>query len=236
MKDHKNSVVGLILFVIGIVILALAFVLLAPLFKYFRPQYIFACVSALLLYLAVFAPIAFGLPKGGAASIAASGAVYFKGLTIYGVVTVAAAVLAFKGIPLSIAVVIQAVALFVFTVWLFLAFITKNHIESTLRDEEIKKSPVMELRSKSRKLAALAAGLEKDSSIRVSAEKIAENMRYLSPGNTKAEHDLEYKMIALLDSIIADSYFASGGDMPSDTAESKLRDFDALYRERKNML
>ena len=93
----------------------------------------------------------------------------------------------------------------------------------------------MELRSRSQKLSALAAGLDKGDSIRVSAEKIADNMRYLSPGNTKDEHDLENRMLAVLDSIINDSYFASEGAQPAASLESKLKNFDALYRERKNM-
>ena len=236
MKKSEFSPVRLILFILGIIVLAFAFTMLAPLFEYKQKQYIFACVCVSLLYLAISIPILLISFKGGIAGTAVSGAVYYKGLSIYSVVTVADIALAFTVFPLVIAIVIQAIALFVLIIWLFMAIVSKNHIESSARTEEIKKAPVMELRSKAQRLSALAAGLEKGSSIRTASEKIADNMRYLSPGNTRAEHDLEYKMIATLDSIIADSYFVAGGGTPSASLESKFTDFEALYRERKNML
>lgn len=235
MKKREYSAVRLILFILGIVVLAFAFLMLGPLFEDNRAQYVFSCVSVSLLYLAASIPIVLGSLRGGVAAAAASGAVYFKGLITYGVITIADIALAFTVLPISVAIVIQAVAFFIFIVWLLMAFVTKNHIESSLRDEEAKKLPVMELRSKSQKLSALAAGLDKGNSIRVSAEKIADNMRYLSPGNTKNEHDLENRMLVLLDSIIMDSYFVSEGGLPTASLESKFKNFDALYRERKNM-
>lgn len=235
MKKSEYSALRLILFILGIVVLAFAFPLLGSLFEYNRAQYVFSCVCVSLLYLAAFLPITLGSLNGGVAAAAASGAVYFKGLIIYGVISVADIALAFTVLPLSAAIVIQCVALFIFIAWLFMAIVAKNHIESSLHDEEIKKSPVMELRSKSRKLSALAAGLDKNDSIRVCAEKIADNMQYLSPGNTEGEHDIERRMLAVLDSIIMDSYFVSEGGLPAASLESKFKNFDALYRERKNM-
>lgn len=235
MKKRECYAVSLILFILGIVVLAFAFLMLSPLFENNRAKYIFACVSVFLLYLAVFLPIILGLFKDGISAVAASGAVYYKGLTIYGVISIAGILLAFTIIPLSIAIVIQSVALFIFIAWILAAIVTKNHIESTIHDEEIKKSPVMELRSRSRKLSALASGLDKGNSLRVCAEKIADNMQYLSPGNTADEHDIERRMLAVLDSIIMDSYFVSEGNLFTDSLESKFRNFDALYRERKNM-
>ncbi len=235
MKKNEYSAVRLILFIAGIIVLAFAFVMLGPLFEHSRAQYVFACVSVSLLYLAVFLPIVLGSLEGGIAAASASGAVYYKGLMTYGFISVVDIALAFTILPLSIAIVIQAVALFVFIIWLLMAVVTKNHIESSLRDEEIKKSLVMELRSKSNKLSALTAGLDKGSSIRAGAEKIADNMRYLSPGNTDDQHEIERKMLVVLDSIIMDSYFASGGGLPTASLESKFSNFEALYRERKNM-
>lgn len=235
MKKREYFAVRLILFILGIVVLTFVFLMLGPLFVYNRAQYVFSYVSVSLLYLAAFLPIIFGSLKEGVAAAVASGAVYFKGLITYGVISIANIVLAFTLLPLSVVIVIQIVALFVFIVWLFLAIVTKDHIESSLREEEIKKLPVMELRSRSRKLSALAAGLDKGDSIRIHAEKIADNMQYLSPGNTDNEHDIERRMLAVLDSIIMDSYFVSEGGQPTALLESKFRNFDALYRERKNM-
>ncbi|MGN1340912.1 MAG: hypothetical protein ACI4WS_11515 [Oscillospiraceae bacterium] len=236
MKKREISVLGLILFILGIAVLAVVFFMLGPLFEDNSSGYIFSCISVLVLYLAVFLPIMLGLFRGGVATAAASGSVYYKGLATYGVISLANIVLALTIFPLGISIAIQCVALFVFVIWIFMAVATKSHIESTLQDEEQKKSLVMELRSKSGRLSALAAGLDKGSSIRVSAEKLAENMRYLSPGNTKEEHDLERRMLAVLDSILIDGYFVSGGYQSPETLEGKFRDFDILYRQRKNML
>ncbi len=229
------SALRLILFILGIIVLAFAFLMLGPLFENNRAQYVFACVSVSLMYLTFFLPVLLGSFKGGVAAIAASAAVYFKGLIIYSVISIADIALTFTVLPLGAAIAIQAVALFVLIIWLFMAFVSKDQIESSLHDEEIKKAPVMELRNKARRLSALAAGLDKGDSVRARAEKIADNMQYLSPGNTKNEHDIEYRMLAVLDSIITDSYFVSEGGRSAASLESKFKDFDALYRERKNM-
>lgn len=235
MKKRKYSAVRLLLFILGSIVLVFAFLMLAPLFEYKCAQYVFSCVSISLLYLVAFLPALLVSLNEKVAVLAASGAVYFKGMVTYGVISIADIVLAFTVLPLSVAIVIQSIALFIFIVWLFMAIVTKDYIESSLHDEEIKKSLVMELRSRAGKLSALAAGLDKGNSIRVCAEKIADNMRYLSPGNTDNEHDIERRMLAVLDSIIMDDYFVSEGRMPTELLESKFRNFDALYRERKNM-
>lgn len=235
MKRSSYSAAKLILFIVGVVVLAFAFVILSPLFEDYRAQYVFSCVNVSLMYLAFFMPVLLGSLNGGVAAAAASASVYFKGLIMYCFISIANIALAFTVLPLSVAMVIQGVAVFIFVAWLLMSVVTKEHIESSIKDEEAKKSPVMELRSRSHKLAALAAGLDKGNSIRVSAEKIADNMQYLSPGNTKNEHDLEHRMLAVLDSIIMDSYFVSAEGYPTDSLEGKFRNFDALYRERKNM-
>ncbi|MGN1423126.1 MAG: hypothetical protein ACI4XA_07105 [Oscillospiraceae bacterium] len=235
MKKNEHLAVRVIIFVVGIVVLAVAYTLLSPLFERMMPEYIFTCVSVSLLYLAVFLPILLGSARGGIASLAAAAAVYWKGLAAYFTASVVAIVLAFTFIPLVIPIIIQCVALFVFVIWMCLALVAKGHIESTARDEEAKKSGVTALRNRAGRLAALAAGLEKGDSMRAAAEKIAEDMRYLSPGNTAEAQDLERSMLAVLDTIITDSYFISGEKGPTAQLESKLKNFDALYRVRKNM-
>lgn len=235
MKKNEHLAVRVVIFVAGIVVLGLAFALLSPLFERMIPEYIFACVSVSLLYLAVFLPLLLGSARGGIASLAAAAAVYWKGLAAYFTASVVAIVLAFTFLPLVISIVIQLVALFVFVIWVCLALVAKGHIESTARDEDIKMSGVSALRSKASRLAALAAGLEKGDSMRATAEKIAEDMRYLSPGNTAEAQDMERSMLAALDTILTDSYFISGEKGPTAALESKLKNFDALYRVRKNM-
>lgn len=232
----KNSIsVSFIVFVLGMAVLGAAFVLLSNLFMFNPFQYIFSCINVSLMYLAFFLPFIYGVLKGNIAASVIGGTVYYRGLMKYCTVSVANIVLGFIAIPLNIAILIQSVALFVFVLWVIMAIAAKGHLESAYRNEEIKKSPVMELRSCGAKLMALSARLDKDNSIRIQSEKIAEDLRYLSPGNTVDEHDLERKMLVVLDGIIKDGYFLSEGSGNVDLLEDKFRDFDVLYRERKNM-
>lgn len=232
----KNSIaVRLIVFIIGLVVLGIAFVLLSPLFISIPFRYIFVCINVSLMYLAFFVPFISDVIKGNVVTAVTSGIVYYRGFIKYCIVSAVNIVLVFTLIPLNAAIVIQSVALFVFILWIVMASITKDHLESVYRDEEIKKSHVIELRSRGTTLAALSSRLDKGNAIRIQSEKIAENMRYLSPGNTEAEHDIEYKMLNVLDSIVKDSYFLSGGSGNEDLLENKFKDFDVLYRERKNM-
>lgn len=232
----KNSIaVHLIVFILGVAVLGVAFVLLSNLFMFNLFQYIFSCINVSLMYLAFFVPFISGALKGNVEASVIGGTIYYHGLMKYCTVSVAIIVLGFIAIPLNIAIVIQSVALFVFILWVIMATATKGHLESAHRTGEMKKSSVMELRSRGNKLVALSARLNQSNSIRIQSEKIAEDMRYLSPGNTVDEHDLERRMLTVLDSIIKDSYFLSEGSGNADSLEDKFRDFDVLYRERKNM-
>lgn len=233
MNKRNLSTAGLVIFVIGALILILAFLMLSPLFPDKQPQYVFSCISVSLIYLAFFLPTFFGPLRGSAASLAASGTVYYKGLTTYTVISVANIVLAFILFPLAVSVVIQCATLFVLLIWIFMAIVTKNHIDSTTQDEEIKKSVVMQLRSRAAKLTAITAGLDASNDVRVHAEKIAEDMRYLSPGNTAEARDLERRLLTMLDAILMDGNLASG--YPAKPLSDKFNDFDAIYRERKNI-
>lgn len=231
----KSIAVCLIVFILGLVVLGTAFVLMSPLFIFIPFRYIFACVNVSLMYIAFFVPFISGALKGSMEASVIGGAVYYYGFAIYCIVSVINIVRGFIVISFNIVIVIQSIALFVFILWVVMATVTKGHIESVYRNEEIKKSPVMELRSCGIKLLALSSRLDKGNSIRIQSEKIADDLQYLSPGNTVDEYDLEYKMLIELDSIIKDNYFFSGGSGNTDLLEDKFRKFDVLYRERKNM-
>ena len=42
--------------------------------------------------------------------------------------------------PLAVSIIIQCIALFVLLLWAFLGQVTKEHIDDSLRNEEVKKS------------------------------------------------------------------------------------------------
>lgn len=234
MKKNDLLVAKAVIFGFGVVVLAVAFVLLSPLFELRQSEYVFACISVSLVYLSIFAPILLGSVKGQVASVFVAGAVYYKGMTTFIVLSLAAAGLTLTVMPLVLGIVIQCVALFILLVCVFMSIFAKGHIESVQRDEDIKKSTVIELRNRAGRLQAKASVLDSRNSIRISAEKIAEEMRYLSPSDSKDAQELERRMLVALDTILMDSYFISG-DGSADILEDKIRNFDALYRERKTI-
>lgn len=232
MKKQSNLAAMLAIFVVGLAVLIAAFFLLKPAFVELDlvQQYTFAGICVLTLYLAVFAPLLLGGLNGMPAAVFASGAVYYKALTSYFAITVVAVVLAFLRLPFAVPIVVQLVGVFVFLVWTLAAVSTKGHIEAVQRQENVKKSAVIELRYKSASLSAMAATIE-DKALRGQISRIEENMRYLSPTDSEYAQDIERKMIALMDAIMSDGFFSGAGD--KNALESKLRDFDALYRQRK---
>lgn len=235
MNKRTFSLAGLIIFIIGVPVLASAFLLLSPFFLDKQAEYIFSCVCVSLIYLAFFLPVFIGSLRGNIAGVAVSGTVYYKGATIYSVITAADIVLVFTFLPIAVAIAAECVALFVLIIWIFMALLTKGHIDNSLRDEEIKKSLVMELRSKSDRLVSMTSVLDKSNTLRVRAEKIAENMRYLSPGNSTEARDLERRLMTILDTILMDGSLTSAEGVPSDPLLNKFNDFEVLYRERKSM-
>lgn len=236
MKKSKLSVIGIVTFVFGILAIVAAFLLLYPFFIFNQEAYIFTFVSALLIYILFFMPMFIAPFRGDAAGIAIGGGLYYKGLSLYTVISVVNIVLAFMLIPLAVSVVIQFVALFVLLLWVFMAQFTKEHIDDSLQAEEAKKSTVMELRSRSSKLIALTSGLESDNPNLVRARKIQENMRFLSPSDTPQAQELDRRLLIQLDTIIRDPLLTSAAGAQPESLKKKFDEFDVLYKERKSIL
>ncbi len=239
MKKNEHLILRFSLFTAGIAVLIAVFFLIGtvPIFKLLWERYIISCVIVMLLYFAAFLPTLLVSAKLSSSLMVAS-AVYYKGFSVLAAVSVINIVLMFCAafIPIGINIAVQCAFLFAFVLWAFITASAKGSIDSLGQKENQKKAPVMELKNKARRLLSLAEGLEKDDSVRKRAEKIADDLQYLSPGNTEEEHDIERRMIGILDSIIMDGYFYSQGEPPSASLESKFSTFETVYRERKNML
>lgn len=235
MKKSELSITGLIVFIFGALVLVVAWILLSPFFPDTQDKFTFSCISVLLVYGLYFLPMFLAPFRGDPAGIAVSGTVYYKGVSGYTLVSAANIFFLFRFFPLAVSIVIQCAALFVLLIWAFMALFSKAHVDSSLQAEESKKSMLMDLRDKAKRLAAMTSGLEKNAPARVLAEKIAEDMRYLSPSDTSAARDLERRLLAKLDAILMDSSLTSGVDFISDSLQSKFSEFDTLYKERKNI-
>lgn len=234
MRKNEYMTAKLVVFFLGLAVLAVIAVVLAPVFVLRIGAFIFSCISIVSVYIAGFLPVLISRFSGQVASVASGMAVYYKAMSTYAVITVINVVLLmFMILPIGMSIAIQCVAGFVFFIWALLALMSKEHIDAVQQEENEKKAPVIDLRSKAAKLAAMSSRID-NSSIRTAVNNIAENMRYLSPGNSDEARDLERRMMVILDTILMDTYFS--GDIRSlGGLEKKLDDFNALYLERKNM-
>ena len=83
-------------------------------------------------------------------------------MTIYALLSAVNIALVFVFMPLAVSIIIQCIALFVLLLWAFLGQVTKEHIDGSLRNEEVKKSVVTELRNRAAKLTAMTSSLESE--------------------------------------------------------------------------
>ena len=202
MNKQGISIAGLIVFIFGALVLAAAFALLAPLFLFAQAKYCFSCISVSTAYIMYFLPVFAGGIRGSFANLAVSGTLYYRAVAAYTALTVANVVLAFFVLPLPLSVVIQGVGLFIFLIRVCAALFTKEHINAAERSEEATRALVTELRGKAGSLTAVTAALDKANPLRVRAERLAENMRYLSPATSAQAHELERRLAVILDTIL----------------------------------
>lgn len=234
MRNNEYMAVKLIIFFLGLAVLAVIAVVLTPIFDLRIGEYIFSCISIVSAYIAGFLPLLISRFRGQVTAVVSGLAVYYKAMSTYAAITITNVVLLLISVlSIGISIAIQCVAMFVLLIWGFLALISKDHIDSVNQEEKQKKSNVIELRSKADRLVAMSSRVD-NNSIRTAVNNIAENIRYLSPGNSKKSYELECRMLIMLDSILIDSYF-SGDEGSLGSLENKLDDFNTLYLERKNM-
>ncbi len=235
MNKQGISVAGLIIFIFGALVLGAAFALLAPLFLFAQAKYIFACISVSTAYIMYFLPMFAGGIRGSFANLAVSGTIYYRGVVAYTALTVANVVLAFFVLPLPLSIVVQGVGLFILLIRVCAALFTKDHINSTERSEEATRALVTALRDKAGSLTALTAALDRSDPLRIRAEKLAENMRYLSPAASAQARELERRLTTILDTILMDGALRTQNAAANASLMKKFDDFDAVYRERKSI-
>lgn len=233
MRNNEYQALKVILFVLGLAVIAVVAVVLAPVFEYKTGEYIFACIGVASVYVAGFLPVLLSRFRGQVASVASAMAVYYKAMSTYTFITIVNVILVLTVLPFGVSIAIQCVGIFIFLIWVFLSMVAKDHIDGVQQEESIKMSFVTELRNRANRLTAMASRTD-NSAVRNAVTNIAENMRYLSPGNSKEAQELERRMLVVLDTILMDSYF-SGDAASLGGLESKLGNFNALYLERKNM-
>ena len=234
MRKNNYSSLLLVIFCFGLIIAAAALFLIKGLFADRKCTYIFTCVSVMLVYIAAFLPFITDLISGKTAQLVVSGAVYYKGMSAYAVISAAAVYLAISVIPLKIAIAIQLVALFIFVIYIFMAKITSDKIGS-IEDAEIeKKSLISGMRSTAYHLSIMINDHD-NSKVKEAINRINDDLRYLSPSSSQEAYELESRMSALIDSMISDPFFRSIGVKSSEMLETKFDDFEFLYKQRKNI-
>lgn len=236
MKKNDYSIIKIVIFLLGFIVIALAAVLLKDLIMAKTGVYIFSFITVELLYAAAMFPIILGRFYAKNTHMIASGMVYYKGMIIYAVISVADIVFALRSIKLTLAITIELAALFVFLVYIFLARIASDNIIDVEESEDVKKALISELRSKAQMLSSFDDDLGNMSSDMVKAiKKIDEDMRYLSPSSSSEAQELESQMLTVIDSILSSGCFRAGGNGSYELLEAKLKEFDLLYKQRKNI-
>lgn len=233
MKKNDYSAITLVIFLFGAIVVAAALFFIKDLFPDRTGTYIFVCISTVLIYAAAFLPIVMNL-SGKTAQIIASGAVYYKGMTVFGLISAADIFLAITMIPLKAAVVIQLAALFIFLIYVFMACVTSDTVNNVGKAEAENRSVISEMRSKAQRLSIMAEKSD-NKAIKSAVARMNDDLRYLSPSGSSEAYELECRMSVILDSMLSDTYFRSNGMQSSETIEAKLNDYELLYEQRKNI-
>lgn len=233
MKSKNYSAITLLIFIFGVIIVAFALFFIQDLFSDRTGTYVFICISTMLIYVAAFLPLLMNF-CGNISQIITSGTIYYKGMSVFGLMSAVDIFLAIKYIPLTAAIVIELVAVFVFLIYIFMTCVVSDTIGGIDGAEEGNRVAIIEMRKKAQQLSIMAGKVD-NKDVKAAVERINENLRYLSPSGQQEAHKLEGLMSAALDSILSDSYFSLGNAYTTETLEAKFDEFDRLFNQRKNI-
>lgn len=187
-----------------------------------------------LMYLIFFLPFFFSAIDIGnfsgkvpALSLVWSGVILYIAASITVIILLKAAFV----ISLTVAVIIQAVLLFLFLVDVYFAYFAADHVSAVAVEEAGKQQYLTRIKSKAQ---VLQLSIEKF--LPESAQKILkrtlDDIKYLSPVNGGAGGDLEVKILQSLDALSEISGgIHSGGNLAALEPESE--NLQALVNERK---
>lgn len=236
----KNySPIKIILFIAGFIIILAAAYLTYPIFTIRLWKHILIWFDVAFVYCAVFLPMVIG-KRGSrdAARVFVGGAVYYRGVIIYAIISIVLIVIALQLIVSPVIIILaQCVVVLIFLVYFFLACFTTGHISEVERAENSKTAMVKTLKMQASSLQVKANGLgDEHKNVKDAAGRLADNMRYLSPTDDPEAVRLEQRMYVMIDSISTDPLFSFGMNTSSEQVMRKFSELNMLYEQRKNIL
>lgn len=198
-----------------------------------------SCATVISVYLGAAAPLFLTEINHGSNldSLFTGGAVYYRGIMIYALISLVGILLnQFMTIRFSTAVLIQAIAVFV---WLLYAYCAcaAGHATSSVALREKKKTEYLDqMREKMQVLKVKAEQLdEEQKSLKEMMRKLCDSVRYLSPSDQQQAVELERQMLLMIEEISMDPVLAGNRNSSEQQLKEKLKQLELLYKQRKNV-
>ena len=233
-KDY--TLLKIILFIVGFLIIAAVAFVVYPLQHFLFWQHCMLWVVIALLYCAVFLPmVAHTRNLNSTARVFVGGVIYYRGVVVFAIISAVILVFAFLH-PRSVAlhIILECAAVLAFLLYFFIACFTSEHIREVEEAEQNKLWSVSDLRGKAEDLRIRAHRLgAEDQEVIASAEKFAEDMRYLSPSSNQRAIELEGRIAVMIDQISDDLVYLSTNSRSRETVNTHFRELNTLYEQRK---
>lgn len=236
---NKNySTLKTIFFVVGLLVVCAVAVVTYPLLTSIIWRHMLIWVDVILIYCAVVLPIVLSfVTNKNTAKVFVGGIIYYRGVIVFALLSAAIVVFSFV-VPFSMAlsIVLQCAAILAFLLYFFLACFTAEHIDGVEDAEKKRLASVLELRNKAENLSISANSLSDEyKSIKESAIRLSDNIRYLSPSNDRKALELESKMLQLMELTSKDLLYLSTQNCSSETINTHFRELNQLYEKRKTI-
>ena len=238
---QRSNVLAPILFIAGLAIVVLALILLAPGFLAGRDAFLFVAVDAIVLYLLLFSPLLVGehindLTGGRIVSLG----IYWYAVGAYALLSATLIFITCTSLnpPLKLFVILQAVGLFGVGFAAFMGDAAHGQVEHVEEMQAQQLSMVRDLRSSSEQLAITVAHIGATDNPAMeelvkATERIADDLRYLTPVQTQQAALLEQRIQSDLNTLAAGLGYADPNMIDVRGACDVARDALLLIAQRK---
>lgn len=236
---NTSAAIKVALFLAGVLVLALGLILLMP--RLPLGTSIFIAVDAIMLYALVLGPILFNdaladVTGGKVISLT----IYLKAVAVYAALTIGViyVLLTVPMPPISFLVVLQLAGLVGLGFVTFLSLSVSQQVEAVAQAEAGVRASVDRLRATSQRLATQASYIQVQSAqereLVNGIQRIADELRYLSPVHSPEAFTLESQIASYLDTLLVR---VQDGMTPADVSAAlqDVRGALAVIDQRKNL-
>lgn len=224
MNTRSFSPTRLILFLFGAAAIGLVIWFVIPDALREAHAMAFLILTALLIYAAALLPLVFYLRMTDGTLI--GGIIYYRGVAVFGALSAALMLIVLLTMRVKpLIIILELLFVVVFAVYETVSFSVAAHIDNVQRAETMKRDTLDYLRRKAAELQirtdALDAG---DRETRAAVQRLAEDLRFLSPSDQAQAVNLERQIAAKIDSL----------DLSRDPGP-QLKELQTLIRLRKSI-